>query len=99
MRRMTYTVSEEELDRIDSLQTEFGFGTRSEFVREAALSFGQSHDDQRILAGLASINVYLKQIKRRQQGHLVLMKTEDVRTMMGQVEKVMSFVITPYFSK
>lgn len=91
---MTYTVNDGQLAQIDELAAEFGFATRSEFIREAALSYGTTRDSDIVLRNLSQITFYLHQIKRAEAGQLNLLKKGDIAAIMPLIDQAMRSIIT-----
>ena len=78
MKRTSFTATAEELKEIDDLRTKYGFSTRSDFLRVAALRFGRTGTDEGAVQQLAQAVFWLHKIQNAQCSELHLLKTSDV---------------------
>lgn len=92
LKRTSFTATQDDLNRIEHRRKQLGFPTRSEFLRTAALTFGDEQADPEIISQLARATSYLHQINAAANGHLHLLKPSDRKSLLKQISNALDAV-------
>lgn len=92
MQRTSFTASEDELARIDLLVEEFGFATRSSFLRHAALSYASSDYNEALIGRLTKAVWILEQAHTSNNGSVRGLSLADRKGLVKELYSILRSV-------
>lgn len=89
----TFRAGEEDIKRIDQIQSRHGFRTRTKLLLHAGLQFDGSATDDQVMSMLARIVYAVRQLERASNGEVHLLKQTDITCIRRDVRRAMRHIV------